>query len=86
VIPGYRVRRALGRNLTCEHPRHDPSFPYWVCPDCGSQVISEAIELQAGFDRAAFWDAVSKDSSARIEAEVKARLHYTADAGDEKRG
>jgi hypothetical protein len=85
VILGHRVRRALGRNLACEHPRHDPSFPYWVCPDCGSQVISEMIELQAGFDSAAFWDAVSRDSCARIDAEVKARRHSQSDAaGDAK--
>lgn len=62
MIPGFRVRRHLLGDLACTHPLHDPTFPYWQCPTCGSQVFDEAILLQMDFDSLAFQIALGKHS------------------------
>lgn len=71
MIAGFKVRRHLGGDLSCQHPLHDPSFPFWVCPTCGSQVFDEAILLQKDFDARAFQDALSRDSLGRYQSDTK---------------
>lgn len=80
MIPGFRVRRHLLGDLSCAHPRHDPSFPHWVCPDCGSQIYSEMIPMQINFDRDAFLYAVSRLGCAIIEEEKARRSQSTSGA------
>ena len=67
MIPGFKVRRHLGGSLSCTHPLHDPSFPFWVCPTCGSQVFDEAILLQKDFDERAFRDALQRSAFSTMQ-------------------
>lgn len=62
-----RVYKHLLGPPDCTHPRHDPTFPFQQCPDCGSYLWGEMIELQAGFDREKFMREVRSASLVHLQ-------------------
>jgi hypothetical protein len=71
-IPGFHIRKAIGKNLACQHPMHNPIFPYWVCTDCGSQIYAEQVRLERHFDPERFMRAIIADSQSRLEPRINA--------------